>query len=82
MLTSHLTIEDLQTNFTTNQKNVRSMIKKQALAAQMIANSLILPLKGYIILINTRRMFVNSLEKRERLVKKVNYVLLFITNLN
>lgn len=82
MHTSHLTIEDLQTYFTTNLKNVRSMIRKQALDVLMIANSLIQPLKGFTIHINTRLMFVNSLERRERLVKKVNYVHLFTMNLN
>lgn len=63
-------------------KSVRITIRKQVKDVLFNVNSLILHLRGSIILINIRLILVSSLVKRERHVRRGSYVLLFISNLN
>ena len=81
MLISLLIIEDHLTSIFIQQKNVRIMMNKLELAAKKIVKCLIQLLKDYITLINTRLIYASSLERKEKLAKKVNCVLLCIFKL-
>lgn len=72
-----LTTEDLQIRFIICQKNVKPTIQIQDWAVKKIANSRIQPSKDFITLINTRLIHVNSLERREKIARRVSSVLLY-----
>lgn len=80
MLINPLIIEDHQINFTIYQKNVKITTQILEWVVQMSVNILTPHLKGYIILTSIRPTYANSLARRERPVKRVNFVLLSILN--
>lgn len=78
MHTSLLTIGDLQINFTTQQRSVRAMIRKQVLVVKNPANSLTLPSSACTILINTKRTPANNSTAKRKLARRESYAPSFI----
>lgn len=81
-LTNPLTTDAHLISIFTLLRNARTITLKQDLDAMTYANFLTQCLKGSIIPINTRLMYVNNLLKNGRLVKRENFVLLYTTNLS
>jgi hypothetical protein len=82
MLINHLIIEDLQTSTITQQKDVRNTMSKKEQDALKCANYLIPNLKLYTIQTNIRLINARTLTRKEKPVKKENFVLLYIHSRN
>lgn len=82
MRTNLSTIDDLLIDTIIYLKNVKVIIKRQAKGAMMSVSFPIQHSKDFIIPSNTKRILANSSGKKEKLAKKVNYVLLFIMTLS
>jgi hypothetical protein len=78
MLINISIIEDLLINFTIFQKNAKFIMKKQDKVVQYIVNIRIQHLKNYITLILIKLKSVEIFLTNDRIVRKENYVHLFM----